>query len=508
MTELHAGRVRIFVNGQAMSGGSLHGPLAQHGHSLGEARTAPRYRFWACRGEFPALEPLGPADAAAGWSVPGELYLVDYEVLRDLFLPAEPPELELGVVELMDGPGALSMRLRDGIRTDSSQMEEIQPGTGWRKYLAATASAASTRGRGASVGGASGAGAASAAQAADHRGFGSDNQAGIHPRLLAAIAAANSGHVRGYGDDPYTESLGAAIRSRFGEAARVYPVFSGTGANVVALAASAGRWQSVICTDCAHINTDEGAAVEQMTGLKMAAVPAVAGKLTPDDVRRVTAAARSVHQAAPAVLSLTQCTELGTVYTPEETAALARTAHDLGLMVHVDGTRLANACVTLGLPMRALTTDVGVDLVSLGGTKSGMLAGDAVVVLNQSAAPRLEAARKGSAQLGSKLRFISAQLAALLADGTWQEIAANANERARQLSDLLSNTEGVRVLFPVQANSVFVQIPERAAAMLTARYRCQEFPQAAAIRIMCSWDTTAQDVTELATALGKTLADG
>lgn len=502
MTELPTGRVRVFVNGQAMSGGSLHGPLAEHGHSLGEARTAPRYRFWACRGEFPALEPLGPADAAAGWSVPGELYLVDYGVLRDLFLPAEPPELELGVVELMDGPGALSMRLRDGVRTDSPHMEEIEPGTGWRKYLAATASAASAPGRGTACGG------TSAASAADHRGFGSDNQAGIHPRLLAAIAAANSGHVRGYGDDPYTQSLGASIRSCFGEAARVYPVFSGTGANVVALAASAGRWQSVICTDCAHINTDEGAAVEQMTGLKIAAVPAVAGKLTPDDVRRVTEAARSVHQAAPAVLSLTQCTELGTVYTPEETAALARTAHDLGLVVHVDGTRLANACVTLGLPMRALTTDAGVDLVSLGGTKSGMLAGDAVVVLNESAAPRLEAARKGSAQLGSKLRFISAQLAALLADDTWQEIAANANERARQLSDLLSDTEGVRVLFPVQANSVFVQVPERAVAMLTARYRCQEFPQAAAIRIMCSWDTTAQDVTELATALAKTLADG
>jgi threonine aldolase len=497
MTEAAGGLVRIFVNGQAMSGGPLHGPLAEHGRSLGEAATAPRYRFWACRGEFPALEPV----SGAGWNVPGELYLVDYTVLRDIFLPREPPELELGVIELADGQGAMAMRLRDGIRTDSPQLREIPAGTGWRTYLSRGAPHANGGPR-------PGATDVPVRHEPDRRGFGSDNQAGIHPRLLAAIAAANSGHVRGYGDDPYTESLATTIRRHFGDTARVYPVFSGTGANAVALAASAGRWQSVICTDCAHINTDEGAAVEQISGLKLAAVPAVAGKLTPEDVTRVVAHTRSVHQARPAVLSLSQCTELGTVYTQDETAALTRTAHELGLAVHMDGARLANACVALDLPMRALTADAGVDLVSFGGTKTGMLAGDAVVVLNGAAAPRVEAARKGSAQLGSKLRFISAQLEALLIRDLWRDLARNGNERARQLRDLLCHIEGVRVVYPVEANSVFVQVPERAAAMLAARYHCQEFPQAAAVRIMCAWDTTAQDVQELAAALHEAFRNG
>lgn len=496
MTEAAGGLVRVFVNGQAMSGGPLHGPLTRHARALGEAATAPRYRFWACRGEFPALEPV----AAAGWNVPGELYLVDYAILREVFLPSEPPELELGVIELADGQGAMAMRLRDGVRTDTPQMREIPAGTGWRAYVRQLALA-----NGGPVARAAG---APVRHDPGHRGFGSDNQAGVHPTLLQAIVAANSGHVRGYGDDPHTESLTAVIRQHFGDAARVYPVFSGTGANVVALAATAGRWRSVICTDCAHINTDEGAAVEQICGLKLSPVPAVAGKLMPGDVTWAAAQARSVHQARPAVLSISQCTELGTVYTPDEIAGLAGTAHGLGLAVHMDGTRLANACVALGLPMRALTTDVGVDIVSLGGTKAGMLAGDAVVVLNDAVAPGIEAARKGAAQLGSKLRFISAQFAALLADGLWRDIARNANERARQLRDLLRDIEGVRVVYPVDANSLFVQVPSPAAAMLAARYRCQEFPQAAAVRIMCAWDTTAPDVQDLAASLADALRAG
>lgn len=493
MTEAANGLVQIFVNGQALSGGPLHRPLAEHARSLGEVTTAPRYRFWACRGEFPALEPV----TEAGWGVPGELYLVDYAVLRDIFLPREPPELELGVIELADGRGAMAMRLRDGIRTDTPQMREIPAGTGWRAYMSELVE--TYGGLGTSAAG------ASVRHDPGHRGFGSDNQAGIHPALLTAIAAANSGHVRGYGDDPYTEALAGTIRRHFGGTAGFFPVLSGTGANVVALAASAGRWRSVICTDCAHINTDESAAVEQICGLKLSAVPTLAGKLTSADVTRLVADARSVHQARPAVLSLSQCTELGTVYTPDETAALTKTAHELGLVVHLDGTRLANACVALGLPMRALTTDVGVDLLSFGGTKSGMLAGDAVLVLNEAAAPDIEAARKGSAQLCSKLRFISAQFDALLSGSLWEDLARNANDRARQLHDLLCDIEGVRVVYPVEANSLFVQVPERAAAMLAGRYRCLEFPQAAAVRIMCAWDTTVQDVQELVAALDDTL---
>jgi threonine aldolase len=334
------------------------------------------------------------------------------------------------------------------------------------------------------------------------RGFGSDNQSGAHPAVLEAMVTANLGHVRGYGADPYTEALGAWARSEFGAGAAVFPVFGGTGANVVGLAGTTGRWQSVLCADSAHITTDEGNAPEQSAGLKLVPVPSVGGKLTPERVVAVLDTLRPLHHGAGAVVSLTQSTELGTVYTPDELAALTATAHSRGLRVHVDGARISNAAAFLGVSLRALTSDVGVDVLSLGGTKNGLAFGEAVVVLDPTAAPGVVTARKGLTQLGSKLRFLSAQLLALYGGGLWLELAGQANLRAAQLADGLLAVPGVTLVQPVQSNVVLVQAPAGVEALLAERFGCQRFTvPVPAVRLVCSWDTTQDDVDAVLAAV-------
>lgn len=334
------------------------------------------------------------------------------------------------------------------------------------------------------------------------RSFASDNYAGVHPEILEAIATANGGHAAAYGDDPYTGHLQAVVRSHFGEQAEAFPVFNGTGANVIALQALVPRWAGVVCAQSAHVNTDENGAPERVGGLKLLTVPAGDGKLTPALVDEQAWGLGNVHRAQPLALSLTQSTELGTVYRPDELGALCEHAHGLGMRVHLDGARLANAAAFLGVPLRELTTDAGVDVLSFGGTKNGLLLGEAVVVLDPAATTGLGYLRKATMQLASKMRFLSAQLVALLEGDLWLRSAAHANEMARRLSRAVEGVPGVRLTQPTEANAVFAVLPPAAVEVARDRFTFHDWDhRSGEVRLMCAWDTTPGDVDDLVATL-------
>ncbi|MEU7148005.1 low specificity L-threonine aldolase [Streptomyces sp. NPDC045470] len=334
------------------------------------------------------------------------------------------------------------------------------------------------------------------------RGFASDNYAGAHPEVLAALALANGGHQVAYGEDEYTEALQRTVRSHFGQTAEAFPVFNGTGANVVALQAMTERWGAVICADTAHIHVDECGAPERVGGLKLLTVPTEDGKLTPDLIDREAYGWDDEHRAMPQVVSITQNTELGTVYTPDEVRAICEHAHERNMLVHLDGSRIANAAASLDVPMRAFTNAVGVDVLSLGGTKNGALFGEAVVVVNPDAVRAMKHVRKMSMQLASKMRFISVQLEALLTRDLWLRNARHANSMAQRLAAGVREVDGVEILYPVQANAVFARLPHDVTERLQKRYRFYFWDEAAGdVRWMCSFDTTEEDVDGLLTAL-------
>ncbi|GAA0214083.1 low specificity L-threonine aldolase [Actinomadura nitritigenes] len=338
------------------------------------------------------------------------------------------------------------------------------------------------------------------------RGFASDNQASVHPEILAALAAVNEGHQPAYGDDAVTARLREVVRGHFGAAAEVFPVFNGTGANVVSLQAMSKPWSAVVCPESAHINTDECGASEKIAGLKLITVPAPDGKLTPELVERYAAGFGNIQRRQPSAVSITQSTELGTVYTPEEVAAVAAAAHERGLGVHMDGARIANAAAALGVPMRAFTTDASVDVLSFGGTKNGLLLGEAIVVLNPDAVEGLAFLRKSSMQLASKMRYVSAQLVALLEGDLWLRNAAHANAMARRLADAARALPGVRVTQDVQANTVFAIVPKDAAERLRKRFAFYTWDERTGeVRWVCSFDTTEGDVDAFAAALAEEL---
>ncbi len=339
---------------------------------------------------------------------------------------------------------------------------------------------------------------------AGERGFASDNYAGVHPEILEAIVAANGGHVTSYGDDPYTAAATEVFRSHFGEQAEVFFVFNGTGANVVSLQAMTQRWDAVICADTAHINTDECGAPEKVAGLKLLTVATPDGKLTPALVDLHTGGRGDEHRVQPRVVSITQSTELGTVYTAEEVTALAAHAHARGLLVHVDGARLANAAATLGTSLRAFTTDAGVDVLSFGGTKNGLMYGEAIVVLNPDSVHGVRYLRKAAMQLSSKMRFVGAQFERLLGTDLWLRNASHANAMARRLADAIAEVPEARITQPVQANGLFVVLPRDVAARLQERFHFYMWSeQTGEVRWMCSFDTTEQDVDDFAEAIRK-----
>ncbi|MFE0629630.1 threonine aldolase family protein [Streptomyces sp. NPDC058864] len=339
------------------------------------------------------------------------------------------------------------------------------------------------------------------------RGFASDNYAGVHPEVLAAIALANGGHQVAYGDDEYTAHLQEVFRGHFGPRAEAFPVFNGTGANVVALQALTERWGAVVCAASAHINVDEGGAPERMGGLKLLTVPTPDGKLTPELIDREAWGFDDEHRAQPQVVSITQSTELGTCYTPEEIRAICDHAHERGLAVHLDGSRIANAAATLGVPLREFTTDAGVDVLSFGGTKNGLLLGECVVVLNPERVRAMKHLRKLSMQLASKMRFVSVQFEALLSGDLWLRSAGHANAMAQRLESAVGAVEGVTVVRPVQANAVFALLPREVSERLQKRYRFYFWDESTGeVRWMCSFDTTEEDVDSFAAALAEEMA--
>lgn len=342
------------------------------------------------------------------------------------------------------------------------------------------------------------------------RGFASDNYAGIHPDVLAAIGAANAGHAVSYGADPHTARLQDAFAALLGDGVAAYPVFNGTGANVVALQSMLPRWGAVIAPAGAHINVDEAGAPERVAGIKILPVPTPDGKLTPELVDREAWGWGDEHRAQPLAISLTQSTEVGTVYTPEEIRALADHAHARGMRVHMDGARIANAAASLDLPLRALTRDAGVDVLSFGGTKNGALAAEAVVVLEPAASDGIRYLRKLDMQLASKLRFVSAQLLALLEDDLWLRNARHANAMAQRLRAGVEagladgSIRGVAFTQPTQANGVFAALPAGVADRLREEFRFYDWDAAAGVvRWMCSFDTTEGDVDAFVAAIAR-----
>ncbi|GAB3582242.1 threonine aldolase family protein [Calidifontibacter terrae] len=334
------------------------------------------------------------------------------------------------------------------------------------------------------------------------RGFASDNYSGIHPEVLAAIVRANGGHQTSYGDDVYTEHLQQVFAEHFGAGVEAYPVFNGTGANVVALQSVTERWESVVCTASAHIHIDECAAPERMGGLKLMTVPTPDGKLTPELLDTVSVRKGDEHHAQPRVVSITQTTELGTAYTVEEIGALVQSAHDKDWVVHVDGSRLSNAAATLGVSFKEMITDTGVDIVSFGGTKNGLMVGEAVLVLNKDAVRGMKYLRKQSMQLASKMRFVSTQLEALLTDELYLRNAGHANQMAQRLADAVRDLPGLTIPRPVQANAVFAVLPKNVSLKLMETFHFYFWDEGTGeVRWMCSWDTTEADIDRFAAAI-------
>ncbi|MDN3496179.1 low specificity L-threonine aldolase [Planococcus sp. APC 4015] len=345
------------------------------------------------------------------------------------------------------------------------------------------------------------------------RGFASDNYSGIHPEVLAAIAAANDGHQVAYGDDAYTERLQSVMADHFGDGVEAYPVFNGTGANVVGLQSMIPRWGAVITATTAHINVDEGGAPERVAGIKLLTVPTHDGKLTPDLIDREAWGWGDEHRAQPLVVSITQSTELGTLYTADEIRAIADHAHGLGMRVHLDGARISNAAAALGVPLRAFTRDAGVDVLSFGGTKNGAMLGEAVVVLEPAASTGLKFLRKLDMQLSSKMRFVSAQLIALLEGDLWLRNASHSNAMARRLRAGVEagladgSIRGVEFTQPTQANGVFATLPDGVADRLRASFRFYDWDAAKnEVRWMCSFDTSENDIDAFVQAIARETA--
>lgn len=330
------------------------------------------------------------------------------------------------------------------------------------------------------------------------RHFASDNSAGIHPEVLAAVAAANEGHALAYGADRWTAAALELFRREFGDTSATELVYGGTGANVVGLGALLQPWDAVLCAATAHVNVDECGAPERSLGCKLIPLAATDGKLRPEAIRQAAPAAsldHAAHHVRPRVISISQSTEYGTVYTVEELRALSAVARELGLLLHMDGARLANAAASLGLPLRALTADVGVDVLSFGGTKNGALAAEAVVFFDAARVEAVRFGRKQAMQLPSKMRFVAAQFEALLRDGLWQRNAAHANRMARRLAEGAGAVPGVTITQPVEANAVFARLPADRIAPLQARRFFYVWDEARSeVRWMGSFDTTEEDV--------------
>jgi threonine aldolase len=338
------------------------------------------------------------------------------------------------------------------------------------------------------------------------RSFASDNNAGVHPKVLQALAAVNRGHVVGYGDDPYTEAAVRKFKQHFGPDVEVFIVFNGTAANCLSLKSLTESYHAVLCAEAAHIYTDECGAPEKFTGCKLIPIPTTDGKLTVESVSHAYHGIGDQHHVQPRVVSITQSTEMGTVYTPREVRDLAHFAHERNMFLHMDGARIANAAVSLGLTLREATRELGVDVLSFGGTKNGAIGAEAVVFFNKKFSRDFLYLRKQGMQLASKMRYISAQLEALLSNDLWRKNAQHANQMAKLLQKEIGKIRNVKIVYKVEANGVFAQIPRQAIAKLQKRYFFYVWEdEKSVVRWMSSFDTTKRDVTQFAKFVAETV---
>lgn len=340
------------------------------------------------------------------------------------------------------------------------------------------------------------------------RSFASDNNAPVHPDVMQAIMDANQGPAVGYGADALTEKALDDLRAIFGNDSEPFLVLTGTAANVLSIMAVTRSYHSVLASDQAHLNIDETGAPERVAGIKVVSVPSVNAKIRVQNLEPHLQALGFEHTSQPRVVSITQCTELGTVYTPEEIRQIADFAHENGLLLHMDGARLANAAVALNMGLRECTRDLGVDVLSFGAGKNGLLCGEAVVFFDPALAEGFKYMRKQAMQLVSKMRYFGAQMSALLKGELWRRNAENANRMATLLAQSLKacNSPEVRLTRPVESNHVFVSLPADVISRLQKEFYFYVWnPQTHECRFVTSWSTTEQDVGDFVVALQRIL---
>jgi len=329
------------------------------------------------------------------------------------------------------------------------------------------------------------------------RSFASDNNAGVHPEIIEAIRNANDGHVIAYGSDPITARAIELFQKHFGSDVAVYFVFGGTGANVLGLKSITQPHHAIFCADTAHVNVDECGAPEKFTGCKLIAIPTADGKLRVEQIKPLLHGIGVEHHVQPRVISISQASEMGTIYTRNELKTLGDFAHDNGLLLHVDGARLANAAVALDATFKEITADAGVDVLSFGGTKNGMMYGEAVVFFDKALAGDFKYIRKQGMHLPSKMRFISAQFEALLVDDLWRRGAAHSNRMAQLLGSELAKLPRIKLTQPVESNGVFAVIPREYIPALQEKYFFYVWDEAISeVRLMASFDTSEEDIRD------------
>ncbi|MEN8156618.1 MAG: low specificity L-threonine aldolase [Bacteroidota bacterium] len=339
------------------------------------------------------------------------------------------------------------------------------------------------------------------------RGFASDNNSGVHPTVLEAMTAVNGGHVVAYGDDPYTERATARMKELFGGRCEVFFVFTGTAANVLGLSAVTQSHHAVITPETSHIHVDECGAPEKFTGCKLLTVNTPDGKLTVDMIRSQMQGIGFEHHVQPRVISITQSTEMGTLYSIEEIRAITSWAHDHQMVVHMDGARISNAAVSLDLSFYEMTGGAGVDLLSFGGTKNGMMYGEAVLFFDPELARDFKYRRKQGMQLSSKMRYMAAQFNAYLEDDLWKSNAMHANRMARLLYEAIRDIPGVNVTQKVESNGVFATIPREIISPLQQEYFFYVWDEERSeVRWMCSFDTMQEDIDGFSTLLRSLLS--
>ena len=330
------------------------------------------------------------------------------------------------------------------------------------------------------------------------RGFASDNNSGIHPDILKAIESANIDHSIGYGDDKWSNEADDLFKKEFGDDTEVYFVLTGTGANILGIQSAVQSFNTIICAETAHIQTDECGSPEKFIGCKLLPVASNNGKITPDQIKKHLHGFGFEHHSQPGLISITQVTELGTVYTVNEIKALADLAHEHGMLLHMDGARIANAAVSLGLPFRAFTKDAGVDILSFGGTKNGMMIGEAVLFFNSALAAHSKYYRKQAAQLYSKMRFVGAQFVPYL-KGIWKTNALHSNKMAKILESEIRKLKGIEITQSVDANGIFALVPKTLIPKLQEEYFFYTWDEnRGEVRWMTSFDTTEEDILNFA----------